>query len=451
MAIHEPFYERHRIEYVRPPMYEKQFNALFDPHRYSLIEASTKAGKTSGAIIWFHEKGLQGLAGQNFWWVAPVSTQADIAFRRTLQAIHPTRRSPNLTLKTITLMNGAVLWFKSGDHPDTLYGEDVYAAVIDEASRVKEESWHAVRSTLTATRGPIRIIGNVKGRLNWFYQLARKAEQEADQPGTEMAFHRLIAHDAIDAGVLAAEEIEDARRTLPEAVFRELYLAEASDDEGNPFGYRQIKACIGELSDKRPQVWGWDLGKSNDYTVGIALDRDGKVCRFERFREDWMVITRRILESTGMTKALVDSTGVGDPIVEMLQKTGGSNFEGYHFSPSSKQKLMEGLAVAIQTKAITYPDGEIVFELERFEYEHTRTGTRYTAPEGFHDDCVCSLALAVMCKATASTYDSSMEWVGGPTGEKELEQALIAGIRPPPRINPVPQRRRYVPGQGWTA
>jgi hypothetical protein len=36
---------------------------------------------------------------------------------------------------------------QSADNPDTLYGEDVHAAVIDEASRMKEDSFYAVRST----------------------------------------------------------------------------------------------------------------------------------------------------------------------------------------------------------------------------------------------------------------------------------------------------------------
>jgi hypothetical protein len=48
---------------------------------------------------------------------------------------------------------------KSGEKPDGLYGEDVFAAVIDEASRMREEAWHALRSTLTATRGMRISIG----------------------------------------------------------------------------------------------------------------------------------------------------------------------------------------------------------------------------------------------------------------------------------------------------
>jgi hypothetical protein len=56
---------------------------------------------------------------------------------------------------------------------------------------------------------------------------------------------------------------------------------------------------------------------------------------------------------------------------------------------------MEGLAVAIQQREITFPEGPITNELNAFEYEYTRTGVRYSAPEGMHDDCVMALALAV--------------------------------------------------------
>jgi hypothetical protein len=50
--------------------------------------------------------------------------------------------------------------------------------------------------------------------------------------------------------------------------------------------------------------------------------------------------------------------------------------------------------VAIQGRRVTFPDGVIKQELENFEYEYTRTGVRYTAPGGMHDDAVCALALA---------------------------------------------------------
>ena len=58
---------------------------------------------------------------------------------------------------------------------------------------------------------------------------------------------------------------------------------------------------------------------------------------------------------------------------------------------------MEGLATAIHTQEIRFPDGWLVNELEAFEYEYTRTGVKYSAPTGLHDDGVCALALAVKC------------------------------------------------------
>lgn len=406
----KPQPKRRRIEYVRPRLYPKQMEAIFDERRISIIEASTKSGKTSGAIAWLVEKALAGVNGQNFWWVAPVSTQADIAFRRTLRACPREHVTAHLTDKTITLLTGSTIWFKSADHPDSLYGDDVHAAVIDEASRFKEDSWHAVRSTLTATRGPIRIIGNVRGRRNWFYQLARKAE--LGDPS--MGYHKLVVDDAVAAGVLDASEVADAKRLLPDAVYRELYMAEASDDQGNPFGLNAIARCIAPLSTGPPDVWGWDLAKHQDWTVGIALDANGHVCRFERFQLPWDNCMRRIISATGSTPALVDSTGVGDPIVELLQKQDDSNFEGYQFTAPSKQKLMEGLAVAIQSGDVKFPDGPIVIELNNFEYEYRRTSIAYSAPEGLHDDCVCALALAVMHRLMAErpAYDGSLAWVG---------------------------------------
>ena len=119
---------------------------------------------------------------------------------------------------TIRLINGATVAFKSGEKPDNLYGEDVYACVIDEATRLREESWHAIRSTMTATRGPMRIIGNVKGRKNWAYILARRAEI-GDR---DWHYAKLTAYDAADAGVIEASEIEQAKGMLPDNVFKEL-------------------------------------------------------------------------------------------------------------------------------------------------------------------------------------------------------------------------------------
>ena len=397
-----------------------------------MIEASTKSGKTVGAIAWIVEKALGGKAGQNFWWIAPGYNQAEIAYRRIKTGLTKgSFTAYDTPTPRILTMVGTWIWFKSADNADALYGEDVYAAIIDEASRVAEASWHAVRSTLTATRGPVRIIGNVKGRKNWFYNLSRRAEammlEEPNAALRTMHYARITADDAVKAGVLDAEEIEDARQTLPEKIFRELYYAEPGDDTGNPFGLDHIRACtLDNLAPGPVVAWGIDLAKSQDYFVCIGLNENGGVAAFHRWRGvPWRVSIRRVWDIVGEdVPALVDSTGVGDPVLEELQYEHG-NFFGYHFSASSKQKIMEGLAVSIQSREIKFPKGNISLELEMFSYEYRPSGVRYSAPEGEHDDCVCSLALARQMWTEVAPGANLMKYYAETTEQLRKQEALL--------------------------
>jgi hypothetical protein len=100
---------------------------------------------------------------------------------------------------------------------------------------------------------------------------------------------------------------------------------------------------------------------------------------------------------------VIDSTGVGDAIVEDLQRY-FNRMVGFKYTSTSKQQLMEGLASAIHKGEIAYPDGHIPQELAIFEYIFTPTGVKYSAPSGFHDDCVNALALANRCRIQHKGY-----------------------------------------------
>jgi hypothetical protein len=300
----------------------------------------------------------------------------------------------NETKLLLTLPTGSRIEFKSGEKPDNLYGDDVFAAVIDEASRMREESWYALRSTLTATQGKCKLIGNVKGKKNWFYKLGERARQgEADYK-----YFKITAYDAAREGIISEKEIEQAKRDLPDYVFRELYLAEPADDKSNPFGLDAIRKCYRPISSMPVVAWGVDLAKYSDYTVIIGLDANNCVSFCERFQADWSVTQARIVKLIGNTPSFVDSTGVGDPIVEQLQRL-CQRVKGFKFTSQSKQQLIEGLVMSVQQTDVFFPEEPIGSEMENFEFEYTRTGVRYTAPVGLHDDCVMALALAVDCKA----------------------------------------------------
>lgn len=384
-----------KIIYTRPFIYEYQKAILNSKARYTVTEAATKVGKTASHIIWLFEQALLLKENQRVWWVAPSIGQAKIAFDRMKVQITDKRiYKANESLRTLTLVNGGILEFKTAEKPDNLYGDDVYAAVFDEFTRARESAWHALRSTLTATGGKCKFIGNVKGKKNWGYNLGQKAKH--GEKGYE--YFKITAYDAANEGMMTkdgrplAEEIEEAKRDLPESVFKELYLADPSEDGSNPFGTAYIAQCTFPMSTLPAVCYGIDLAKSHDWSVIVGIDKHGSVCYLDRWQSDWRTTKEKILRLPQAAIA-IDSTGVGDPIGEDIQRVKG-NVEAFKFTAISKQQIMEGLAVAIQSRIITFPDGVITDELNNFEYIYTRTGVKYSAPDGLHDDVVCALALA---------------------------------------------------------
>lgn len=246
--------------------YQKKI--LLSPKRFTITEASTKAGKTLSHMIWLfieaHKPEVK--RGFNFWWVAPVYQQAEIAFKRYKsklidKGVYKFYEKPRLE---IICPNGAVIKFLSADNPDNLYGEDVHAAVFDEAPRAKYDSWVALRTTLTATNAPAKLIGNFKGISNWMHQL----KEESKDKNSNYEYFKITAYQAVEEGVLKLEEIEQAKKDLTPSQFKMLYLAEASEDEDSLIDYD----AINELFTNPPLPT-----KGQKYiTADIALDGSDK-------------------------------------------------------------------------------------------------------------------------------------------------------------------------------
>jgi len=108
------------------------------------------------------------------------------------------------------------------------------------------------------------------------------------------------------------------------------------------------------------------------------------------------VTRERLAKMIGNAPAQIDSTGVGDPIVEDLRKV-CRRTEGFKFTSQSKQQLMEGLQISISTADIRFPDGWLRSELESFGFRYSGRNVSYEATVG-HDDGVCALALAVLAR-----------------------------------------------------
>lgn len=204
--------------------YQEAF--LYNPERFTAVEASTKAGKTAAGIQWaieqWHDTAFP--AGWETTWCAPVYEQSKIAYKRIKRAL-PTSYDVNDSTMTAYSPRGDELRFKSADNVNNLYGPDARAVIFEEFTRAPHlmDAFMALRSTLTKTRGKMKLIGNFIGSANAGHQLAL-----AHKGDPEWAHFIVTAMMAVDAGILDREEVEQARKDLPLAEFMALYMCEGS-------------------------------------------------------------------------------------------------------------------------------------------------------------------------------------------------------------------------------
>ena len=114
---------------------------------------------------------------------------------------------------------------------------------------------------------------------------------------------------------------------------------------------------------------------------------------------EWPAIQGRIQHvSRKYNNALVilDSTGVGEPVNDMLSRA-GVPVEAIHLTNELKKQIIEKLSNWIELRNFyMLNDPDTINELNAFTYDISDKGRIfYNAPVGFHDDIVIAQGLAV--------------------------------------------------------
>ncbi len=367
------------MQILLPSPHINQQKILENDKRFRVIMCGRRFGKSELSQILSVTYASRGLSVA---YITPTYGLAKVFFSKLTEALpFPNNKSD---LK-IAFPTGGEIEFFTGERLDNLRGRKFHLVIVDEASFIPdlENGWNnSIRPTLTDYKGKAVFLSTPKGK-NFFYSLFMK------QGENDWGSFKFTSYDN---PFIDPQEIDDARMQLPEVVFEQEYMANPAENSANPFGNSFIRGCVKPISNQPVVAFGIDVAKSFDYSVIIGLDNGGNVAYYDRFQMDWHN-TKENIKRLPRCPILIDSTGVGDPILEDLKRD-GLQIEGLKFTSQSKQQLMEGLSTAIQQGKIGFPDGVIKDELEVFEYEFTKSGVRYSAPTGFHDDAVCALALA---------------------------------------------------------
>ena len=337
-------------------------------------------------------------------WVSPVYSQTNKVQKELERAIRPSGfiKTCNFSENYIELKNGSEVYFRSAEKYDNIRGYTFDYAILDEAAFMKGETWNeAVRPTLAVRGKKVLFLSTPKGK-NWFYDLYNLGLSG------DYKNYKSYKGSSYDTPYIVADEIEDAKRTLPDGVFRQEYLAEFLDGGGEVFSNLDLCSYDVYPSPKGQVYAGIDLGRQEDYSVVVMMDSEGRVIDVHRDnKRDWSFIIRDIelLLKKYNAIGLMEVNSIGDVIYEQV-KMRYKDIHPFTTTNKTKQEVIEGLILDFNEMSIGIPSKKLFNplyqELETFTYDYnpkTRS-IKYGHPTGLHDDCVIALSLANYCKKT---------------------------------------------------
>jgi len=361
-----------------------------------VLACGRRFGKTTLGIRALAVPALDGLPVA---WFSPTYKMLTEVWRETRRLLYPVIKSQDKQQHRLELVTGGVVDMWSLETPEAPRGRKYARVVVDEAAMAPDlgDTWQAaIRPTLTDFRGDGWFLSTPKGAN--FFRAMYAWGQDPAMP--DWASWRLptTANPFIDP-----EEVETARKELPERVFAQEYLAEFLEDAGGVFRYvrRQATAPRRAADDRELIVMGLDWGQAADFTVIVAINaRTRRMVDMDRFNQvDWALQRARVkamAEKWRPAVIMAEANSIGGPNIEALQRE-GLPVVGFDTTSASKPPLIESLALAFERDELKiFDDPVLIGELEAYERTVSEvTGRpRYNAPAGMHDDTVMALALA---------------------------------------------------------
>ena len=207
-----------------------------DSTRFKVVAAGRRCGKSRMAAVTLLIEGLKCPQGSAVLYVSPTMGQSrQIIWDLLLDLGRDIITNSHVNNLDITLINGARIYVRGADRPDTLRGVSLTYAVLDEVADIKPEAWEQViRASLSDKKGRALFIGTPKGR-NWFYDTFKLGENGEDSDWKSWHF------TTQDNPLIDPTEIESAKKTLSSFAFKQEYLASFSNAGSDIFKEEWLK------------------------------------------------------------------------------------------------------------------------------------------------------------------------------------------------------------------
>lgn len=210
-----------------------------DEARFKVVVGGRRLGKSRLSAVSLLVEGLQCPPGSCVMYVAPTLQQAKVILWDLLMDLgREIITSSHVNDQVITLVNGAKIYLRGSDRPDTLRGVSLTYLVLDEVADIKPDTWERIlRAALADKKGKALFIGTPKGR-NWFYDMYNLGLEGKDPEWKSWHF------TSKDNPLIDPTEIAAAKSTLSSFAFKQEF--EASFDNAGTDLFKEQWLKYGE-------------------------------------------------------------------------------------------------------------------------------------------------------------------------------------------------------------
>jgi hypothetical protein len=168
--------------------------------------------------------------------LSPSLRQSSETFKKCMEVYRSTGAEVPASSETVLrleLANGSRVLSLPGAERQIRGYSKVNLLLIDEAARVEDDLYYALRPMLAVSRGQLVALSTPFGKRGWFYEAWEKGE----------GFERFKI-TARECPRISREFLEEEQRSMPDLIFRSEYLCEFTEPVDSVFRYDDIESAF---------------------------------------------------------------------------------------------------------------------------------------------------------------------------------------------------------------
>jgi len=387
------------------PLFKKQIeiirNIISSKAKYNVVCCSRQFGKTT-MIEQMMLNYTLNTKNTSILYVSPTYALGKTEYRKIVDGLVKSKiiLEANKTDLSIRFTNGSEIIFRTASNPNNIRGGSYDYVFVDEFAFIDPYAWQSVIRQTLNVRGKKAILVSTPRGKNLFFELAQRGI--TGQQGYSYNYGHYSDNPFYDI-----QEVNDAKLTLPEATYRQEYEAEFLDDGGSVFPNISTTCSLENYALPGTKNYsGLDLGRLGDYTVLTTMNENGDIIDILRTnKSSWELIINSVVSTLKKYKSIcmIEANGIGDPLFAEIKKS-YKNVLPFQTTNTSKQEIIEDLILSMSSGSIKLPSKKLFEplynELQTFSFKYSPQTRRiiYGVIQGFHDDCVMSLAMCLRAK-----------------------------------------------------